>query len=716
MGGDGAGPAVSARRPACSSYAASSARSRTRCSPSFIGIGVGVAVVTRKPGLAVPRAAAGVRRRGGRARDLERAPRFFGGGADASCSPTCSRWSRRSCCSSASRSGRGSREGRMLTRGAHRLRQPRASSTPPRCPGWCGCPRAGRAARYAARLRRPGRASRVMREYQQQADRARLPARPVPARHRAADFAERGRPRWCSGCTALRPYVAVPASVRRRAGRAPPVPAGGAPVTASGHDAPVRRHRARWSPRWSGCARRCAAAALPLDVPGRRGAPRACAREMVDQLEDYVLPRLIQIEAPLLDRGRRLHRRRQVHAGELAGRHAGSPSPACSGRPPGRRCWCTTPPTPSWFDKDRILPGLARTAGATGDPGALQLVAAERGARRAWPCSTRPTSTRWRSATGRWPPSCSAAADLWLFVTSAARYADQVPVGLPQGRRRAQHRGRDRAGPHRRPTPSPRSAATWPGCSPPAACATRRCSRCTEGDVDDDGLLPADAGAPRSAAGWTRSPPTPTPGPRSSSRPSTARSARSPRRTHDVADAAAEQVDDGAPAAARTSTAPTTRRSARIDEASADGTLLRGEVLARWQEFVGTGELLRVPGDQGRLAARPGRRLRCAGKPQQAERVTVAVESGLETLILEHAETAAERAAASWRSVAAGQHLLEDAGRDLGRASRDFRARAERAGARLAARACSRWCAPRAPTSAPPPGSWPSASTGCRWR
>jgi hypothetical protein len=67
------------------------------------------------------------------------------------------------------------------------------------------------------------------------------------------------------------------------------------------------------------------------------------------------------------------------------------------------------------------------------------------------------------------------------------------------------------------------------------------------------------------------------------------------------------------------------------------------------------------------------------GKPQSAERVTVAVESGLETLILEHAENAAERVETSWSSVTAGQHLLEDSGRDLGRASRDFRRRAERA-------------------------------------
>jgi hypothetical protein len=115
-----------------------------------------------------------------------------------------------------------------------------------------------------------------------------------------------------------------------------------------------------------------------------------------------------------------------------------------------------------------------------------------------------------------------------------------------------------------------------------------------------------------------------------------------------------------------------------VDDASADGTLLRGEVLARWQEFVGTGELLRsLETKVGWLRDRVVGWVR--GKPHQAERVTVAVESGLESLIIEHAETAAERAEASWRSMTAGQHLLEDSGRDLGRASRDFRGRAERA-------------------------------------
>src|SRR4051812_40443862 len=67
------------------------------------------------------------------------------------------------------------------------------------------------------------------------------------------------------------------------------------------------------------------------------------------------------------------------------------------------------------------------------------------------------------------------------------------------------------------------------------------------------------------------------------------------------------------------------------------------------------------------------------GKPQQAERVSVAVESSLETLIVEHAEAAAERAQASWKSLAPGQALLTDVGEELGRASRGLRRKAERA-------------------------------------
>jgi hypothetical protein len=100
--------------------------------------------------------------------------------------------------------------------------------------------------------------------------------------------------------------------------------------------------------------------------------------------------------------------------------------------------------------------------------------------------------------------------------------------------------------------------------------------------------------------------------------------------------------------------------------------------MVRWQEFVGTGELLKsLEAKVGRLRDRMVNAIK--GKPAQAERVTVAVESSLETLIVEHAEAAAERAEASWESLAPGRTLLSDVGEDLGRASRGLRRKAERA-------------------------------------
>jgi hypothetical protein len=145
---------------------------------------------------------------------------------------------------------------------------------------------------------------------------------------------------------------------------------------------------------------------------------------------------------------------------------------------------------------------------------------------------------------------------------------------------------------------------------------------------------------------------------------------------HDVADSAAAQADMVARLRADVDRAYDEALTS-VDQASADGTLLRGEVLARWQEFVGTGELLRsLETKVGWLRDRVVGAIK--GRPQQVEKVAVAVESGLETLLLEHAENAAESAEESWSSVQAGRHLLEDSGRDLGRASRDFRARAER--------------------------------------
>jgi hypothetical protein len=115
-----------------------------------------------------------------------------------------------------------------------------------------------------------------------------------------------------------------------------------------------------------------------------------------------------------------------------------------------------------------------------------------------------------------------------------------------------------------------------------------------------------------------------------------------------------------------------------IAKATQDGTLLRGEVLARWQEFVGTGELLKgLQTNVGRL--RDKMKNAVVGKPPPTRDLNDAVESGLESLLREHAEAAAERAEESWQSTAAGRQLLAAGDRDLGRMSKDFPAAAGRA-------------------------------------
>ncbi|MFL6134186.1 MAG: ABC transporter [Nocardioidaceae bacterium] len=415
-----------------------------------------------------------------------------------------------------------------------------------------------------------------------------------------------------------------------------------------------------------------AAVALPLDVPDA-DERRTTRREMVDQLENYILPRLIQIEAPLLTVvGGSTGAGKSTLVNSLVGRRVSEPGLL---RPTTRSpVLVHNPADVDWFDKERILPGLARTDRATGDPGALQLVAADT-VPEGLAILDAPDIDSVEERNRTLAAELLAAADLWLFVTSAARYADQVPWGFLKS---AAERSTAVAVVLDRTAPD----AVEEVSSHLARMLTARGLResplftVTEGPVDEDGLLPAESVA--TIRSWLDS----------LAADANARSAvvrqtldgavRSvSRRSYDIADAAGEQL------AMATRLRQDVDRAyaeaiSHVDAASADGTLLRGEVLARWQEFVGTGELLRTLETKvGWLRDRVVGWVK--GKPQQAERVTVAVESGLETLILENAETAAERTEASWRSVTAGQHLVEDSGRDLGRASRDFRARAERA-------------------------------------
>jgi len=97
---------------------------------------------------------------------------------------------------------------------------------------------------------------------------------------------------------------------------------------------------------------------------------------------------------------------------------------------------------------------------------------------------------------------------------------------------------------------------------------------------------------------------------------------------------------------------------AGIDEATRDGSLLRGEILARWQDFTGTGDLLRmlqVRRGSAAAASRPRKRR----IPARAGALKAAVRTGLESLVASVANRAAEDAVARWRVHPAGGLLLE---------------------------------------------------------
>ncbi|HEY3530841.1 MAG TPA: ABC transporter [Nocardioides sp.] len=413
-------------------------------------------------------------------------------------------------------------------------------------------------------------------------------------------------------------------------------------------------------------------AALPLELPDV-AQHRAARAEMVDQLEDYVIPRIVTLEAPLLAVvGGSTGAGKSTLVNSLVGSVVTESGVL---RPTTRSpVLVHNPADADWFGADRLLPDLERVHHSTHDPHALQLVPLDV-VPQGLAILDAPDIDSVEESNRRLAAQLLAAADLWLFVTSAARYADQVPWDFL---RQAAERSAavaivlDRTPPDAVETVASHLARML------AARGLKDSPLfvVTEVTLTDGGLL-----APRHVAeirGWL-SELGGDAGARSAMVRQTLEGAvRSlTRRAHTVADACVEQLE-AAQRLRAGADAAYDEEIRKVLAATADGTLLRGEVLVRWQEFVGTGELLRtLEAKVGRLRDRMVNAIK--GKPQQAERVSVAVESSLETLIVEHAEAAAERAEASWQSLAPGQELLSDVGEELGRASRGLRRQAERA-------------------------------------
>jgi len=394
-------------------------------------------------------------------------------------------------------------------------------------------------------------------------------------------------------------------------------------------------------------------ATLPLDLPGADEA-RSSQTTLLKALDDYIIPRLTSLDAPLLT---------------VVGGSTGAGKSTLVNSLVGSvvsRSGVLRPTTrfpvlvhhrqdERWFTGTRVLPGLARMTGSQGarDHSAVRLIASE----------TLPPGlalldapdidsvVRSNRDLGR---QMLSAADLWLFVTTAARYADAVPWDLLQG---ASERGASVAVVLNRVPPEAMDEVRGHLASMlrERGLASAPIFTAAETTLTADGRLSEHEIA--RLRSWLSA----------LARDAKARSIVA-RRTlvgalnslHDrvltLAGATAEQ-DAAAAALHQEVTAAYVNAIQAVEHGMTDGTLLRGEVLARWQEFVGTGEFLRQM-EAGISRLRDRITAAIQGNPPPTSDLGEALQSGVAELLTAQSRGASAAVLRHWRQLPGGPDLV----------------------------------------------------------
>jgi hypothetical protein len=408
-------------------------------------------------------------------------------------------------------------------------------------------------------------------------------------------------------------------------------------------------------------------ARFPLALASAGAASRSAGR-IVKQLDDYLIPRVQRIDAPLLA---------VVGGSTGAGKSTlvnslvEAPVSAVSVLRPTTRAPVLVhhPDDARWFTERRILPGLTRTSNARTDHLSLQVLPVA-GLRPGLALLDAPDIDSVVDANRELADQLLAAADLWLFVTTAARYADAVPWSVLHTARdrgtvlalvldRVPLGAGDEIAAHLREMLTERGLGDTP------------LFVLGESILDDSGLLPADVVAP--LRDWLARLASDEAARAAVIRTTLAGALRSVViDVEELAKAADEQhhVRNALDIAAR---APYDAAYQEVDDVVQDGALLRGEVLARWQEFVGAGDLMRA------LQARIGR-LRdtvvtaFTGREPPGRDLRQALAAGLSAVIQANLAAAAEQASTAWLTNPAGRELVTD---ELARPAPDLAARTE---------------------------------------
>ncbi|PID97202.1 MAG: ABC transporter [Actinomycetales bacterium] len=393
---------------------------------------------------------------------------------------------------------------------------------------------------------------------------------------------------------------------------------------------------------------------FPLALPTTEEAHRV-RTGLLNQLDDYVLPRLRSLEAPLLAVvGGSTGAGKSTLVNSLVRAVVSKPGVL---RPTTRSPVLVHHPQDAhWFADDRVLPGLARLTGSVtqDDSSAVRLVPSE-ALEPGLALLDAPDIDSVVTSNRDLATQLLAAADLWLFVTTAARYADAVPWEML---RLAAERGTsiaiilDRVPPealdeihdHLASMLREQQLSLAPVFTVP------------EVPIGDDELLPADHVARLQSwlVGLAKD---------ARARATVVRNTLSGAldsfepRISVLATATDEQT---AATRALTRVVDTAYAEAveHVQQGVSDGTLLRGEVLSRWQEFVGTGEFFKqVESTVSRVRDRIVGTL--TGRPAPARELGEALQSGVATLVTAESRVAAAEVARAWRGMPGGELLLE---------------------------------------------------------
>jgi hypothetical protein len=394
-------------------------------------------------------------------------------------------------------------------------------------------------------------------------------------------------------------------------------------------------------------------ATFPLRVPGSEKAGKV-RTELVGQIDDYLLPRLRELDAPLLAVfGGSTGAGKSTLLNSLIGRTVSATGVL--------RPTTTTPILAAhplelrWFESDRILPGLARTTGKLESGSTSVHLVADADVPRGVAFLDAPDIDSVVHSNREIASQLLAAADLWLFVTTASRYADAVPWSyLRQARERStalalvlnrvpaealadvpghlQEMLR-KEGLEETPVLTVPEVPLEDGRIPAAALEPVRRwldALAADADAKSQTVLKTLTGALDSL----------------------------PRRIESVA----RQLEAQITAADELSAEARRIYSLALREAEEDlssGTLLRSEVLARWHEFIGTGDVMKnLQSSIGRI----GDRLRdlLTGKPPVAHEVQAEVEKSVETVVVSVSDRAAERTVAAWSTAPHGEILIRE--------------------------------------------------------